>query len=387
MKGLGLNAGFVAWWDHKADKDAYILQILWKAGCIFYARTTEPQTLMHLETSSNLYGETVNPWNRTLTAGGSSGGEGALIGLRGSPIGLGSDIGGSVRSPAANCGIYSLRPTSYRVPTLGWSGTMLGEEQIVAVIGPMSTSLDGLRIIMQTIIDAKPWLVEPSLVPIPWQYREPLWGLDKKKLKVGVIWSDEIVKPHPPILRALQEVVKKLQASENFKVVTWKPYRHDLAWDIIASLYFADGGKQEADAINASGEPWLPLSKWILHENHLVKRLSIEGLWYWTNKRDEYRATYANHWNHTAEDDAQPVDVILCPAGPGAAPPLNHAKYWAYTSQWNLLDYPALVFPVTKVDQQIDVIDKDYRPWNYNDEYNYRLCRFPNPKLDYYGSC
>lgn len=61
-----------------------LYDILWDAGCVFYARTTQPQTIMHLETSSNIYGRTVNPYNRDLTPGGSSGGEGALIGMRGS---------------------------------------------------------------------------------------------------------------------------------------------------------------------------------------------------------------------------------------------------------------------------------------------------------------
>lgn len=94
MRGLGLNAGFIAWWDNVAADDAHILRILWDAGAVFYARTTQPQTVMHLETASNYYGATVNPFNRNLTAGGSSGGEGALIGLRGSCLGIGSDIGG-----------------------------------------------------------------------------------------------------------------------------------------------------------------------------------------------------------------------------------------------------------------------------------------------------
>ena len=133
MKGLGLNAGFISWWDKKADDDAHILKILWNAGCVFYARTTEPQTLMHLETSSNLYGVTVNPFNRSLTSGGSSGGEGALVSLRGSCLGIGTDIGGSIRSPAGNCGVYGLRPTSYRLPTDGWAATMLGAEHIVRI--------------------------------------------------------------------------------------------------------------------------------------------------------------------------------------------------------------------------------------------------------------
>lgn len=105
MKGLNQNCGFIAWADRVAPEDALILTLLHNAGCVFYARTTEPQCLMHLETASNLYGVTVNPYNRSLTSGGSSGGEGALLGLRGSCLGIGTDIGGSIRSPAANCGV------------------------------------------------------------------------------------------------------------------------------------------------------------------------------------------------------------------------------------------------------------------------------------------
>lgn len=77
MDGLGLNAGYIAWWDRKASEDARILQILFRAGAVFHARTTQPQTLMHLETDNNLYGVTVSPFNTSLSAGGSSGGEGA----------------------------------------------------------------------------------------------------------------------------------------------------------------------------------------------------------------------------------------------------------------------------------------------------------------------
>jgi hypothetical protein len=109
MEGLGLNAGYVAWWDKVATEDARVLQILWRAGAVFHARTTQPQTLMHLETDSNLYGTTVNPYNRDVSAGGSSGGEGALIGLRGSCLGIGTDIGG--KSKADGGGRYALAYT------------------------------------------------------------------------------------------------------------------------------------------------------------------------------------------------------------------------------------------------------------------------------------
>ena len=168
MKNLGLNAGFVSWWDHKGEEDALVLKILWNAGCVFYARTTQPQTLMHLETSNNLYGVTVNPFNSQLTSGGSSGGEGALIALRGSCLGLGTDIGGSIRSPSANCGLYGLRPSSYRIPVSGWSATMGGQEQVVAVLGPLSTSLGGVKLFMKTVINGRP-VRHISGLPLPVQ--------------------------------------------------------------------------------------------------------------------------------------------------------------------------------------------------------------------------
>ena len=386
MKGLGLNAGFVGWWDHKSEGNAVILSILWNAGCVFYARTTQPQTLMHLETSSNLYGVTVNPFNRSLTSGGSSGGEGALIGLRGSCLGIGSDIGGSIRSPAANCGVYGLRPTTYRIPTDGWSATMLSQEQIVAVIGPLSTSLEGIKIFMKTILDAEPWLSEPALIPLPWKDDGSLISFNgTKKIKIGILWSDEIVKPHPPVSRALKEVVEKLKAVDGITLVDWKPYKHNEAWEIISSLYFCDGAQEEEDAIEASGEPWRPLSEFIIKENPLVKRLDVEGVWHWTSRREQYRKAYAKVWNDTSEGTTASgipygaVDALLCPVGPGAAPPIDHAKYWGYTAQWNLLDYPALVFPVSRVDPKVDVIDEGYKPMNEKDEFNYKLCMCLSP--------
>ncbi|GME61773.1 putative amidase [Neofusicoccum parvum] len=380
MDGLPTNAGFAAWAGHAGTPQAVILDILWAAGAVFYARTTQPQTLMHLETSSNLFGVTVNPFNTRLTSGGSSGGEGALVGFRGSCLGVGTDIGGSVRSPAANCGVWGLRPTAWRLPNAGGVATMKGQEAIVPVIGPLSTSLEGVKVFTKTLIDAKPWLKQVDLIPMKWRYDEEWLPKDaegKKKLKVGVMWDDGVVKPHPPVLRAMKEVVDKLKAAGDVEVVEWTPYKHDLAWEIIASLYFADAGREEAAAIDASGEPWRPLSNFIIKENpHVPKEpYTIPEFWRLVNMRNQYRGDYLQHWNATAtgEDGAGAVDVILCPVGPGAAPPIDNAKYWGYTSQWNLLDYPSLSFPVSQVDPAIDVKDETYQPRNEHDDFNHKL--------------
>ena len=295
MKDLGVNAGFISWWNNKAKDDAHVLKILWNAGCVFYARTTQPQSLMHLETSNNLYGETLNPFNRNLTPGGSSGGEGALLGLHGSCLGIGSDIGGSIRSPASNCGLYGFRPSTYRVPWDGCMSTMMGEEQIVPVLGPLSTSLEGIKLFMKSVIVAKPWLNEPSLVPLPW--RDTVDYFPESKIRLGVMWHDGVVQPHPPIKRALKVLCEKFQSLNNVEVSEWKPYKHDWAWKIISSLYFCDGGAEEMAAIDASCEPLRPLTKFILKDNANVKKLSVSEIWQWTEERERYRTEYAQLWN------------------------------------------------------------------------------------------
>ncbi|KAF4635511.1 hypothetical protein G7Y89_g2581 [Cudoniella acicularis] len=371
MKDLGLNAGYVAWWGKVATEDAHVLQILWNAGAVFHARTTQPQSMMHLETDNNLYGVTVNPYNRNTSAGGSSGGEGALIGMRGSCLGVGS----SIRSPAANCGIYGFKPTAFRVPTDGWCSTMAGADPIPGVVGPLSTSLEGIKLFIKTIIASKPWLEEPALAPLPWNWP----SYNTSKLKIAVMWHDKVVTPHPPVTRALQQVVSRLKTIPNIEIVDWKPYLHDEAWAIISSLYFADGGAETAATIAESGEPWRPLTEWIIKENPCVKKLTPQKLYYWQEEREAYRKEYAKVWNETATGRNEAgelegmVDVILCPVGPGVAPAHNTAKYWGYTSQWNLLDYPAVVFPVSSVDRSKDAQTGDFSPLTDVDEENWKL--------------
>ncbi len=108
--GHRTNAGIVAWVDNPIiEADCHLVHILKKLGAVVFARTQEPQSFMHLETSNNIYGACVNPRNRRLTAGGSSGGETALMALCGSVMGFGGDIGGSIRCPASYNGVSCRR--------------------------------------------------------------------------------------------------------------------------------------------------------------------------------------------------------------------------------------------------------------------------------------
>lgn len=121
------------------------------------------------------------------------------------------------------------------------------------------------------------------------------------------------------------------------------------------------------------------MTEYIMTKNPHVQAHSIPSMWRSVQKRDEYRVEYANLWNSTATSigpNGEPedmVDVILSPAGPSSAPKLETAKWWGYTSQWNLLDYPAIVFPVDQVDTLKDSAKLDYTPRNEQDKFNWDL--------------
>lgn len=110
IAGHPTNAAFVAWIDNTTDRDANLVTSLKSLGAIVFARTNQPQSFMHLETSNNIFGETVNARNRRLTGGGSSGGESSLLALSATPLGFGGDIGGSIRAPASMNGVIKALP-------------------------------------------------------------------------------------------------------------------------------------------------------------------------------------------------------------------------------------------------------------------------------------
>lgn len=188
-------------------------------GAILFCKTSVPPTLMSGETVNNIIGYTWNPKNRNLSAGGSSGGEGALIGLKGSPVGLGTDIGGSVRIPAGFCGLYGLRPSSGRLPYEGMSNSMDGQNSVLSVVGPISHSAASLKLLVQALLSQNPWLHDPLVHEMPWrrEHEEQIHdlinavGSGSGKLAFGILEHDEQVTPHPPVQRALKVVKEALQ--------------------------------------------------------------------------------------------------------------------------------------------------------------------------------
>jgi amidase len=137
IKGLDTTIGYVSRVNKPASEESTLVTLLLNAGAILYAKTNVPATLMRGETVNNVFGTTCNPYNRTLTSGGSSGGESALVGFRGSFIGVGTDIGGSIRHPCSFTGLYGLRPSHGRVSYQRVQNTYTGQEAVLSCAGPM----------------------------------------------------------------------------------------------------------------------------------------------------------------------------------------------------------------------------------------------------------
>lgn len=341
---------FTALVDNVTDHTSLIAEILKDAGAVFYQRTTQPQFLMHLESSSPLHGITSNPYNTSLTCGGSSGGEGAALGFGSSCVGLGTDIGGSIRGPASMQGVYGMKGSVGRLPVNDVFAAGGSGDSILGTIGPMGRTRDICELLFQVIVGAKPWIGRPELTTKPWLPGVAL--KDKKKVKIGIMHSDGVVNPQPPVARALREVESKLKAATGsdveLEVVEFEPKNQDDAWRIISSLYFEDGGAGKLGLLASAEEPVMELSKWIMTENPNVRSLDLKTLWELNAEKHAYRDAYNKHWTDSG------IDFLITPAGPGAAQPHGTTKYWGYTSQWNLLDYPGITFPVTFVDADKD---------------------------------
>lgn len=142
-------------------------------------------------------------------SGGSSGGEGALVGMHGSPMGLGTDIAGSIRVPCAFNGIYGIRPSTRRLSYDGITSNVRGGLAIQAAIGPMAHSIRDVELICQLATKAEPWYYDPGVIRKEWTARPLVDG----KLTIGVLKFDGVVMPHPPILNALEAAAAKLTAA------------------------------------------------------------------------------------------------------------------------------------------------------------------------------
>ncbi|KAJ6575357.1 general amidase [Mycena capillaripes] len=379
IKGIESTMGYVSWIGKFLEKNSVLVDILESLGAVPFVKTNIPQTLMWPETFNHIFGRTSNPHNRSLTSGGSSGGEGALVALKGSPLGVGSDIGGSVRIPAGLCGVYGFRPSYNRIPYAGCVNSMEGNDSVLSVLGPLSNTLDGLKTFVQAVLSKEPWSKDPLVIRKRWSNEE--YNLldhgNGKKLCFAIMWDNGIIVPHPPVKRGL-EITKKALLAAGHHVIDWIPYEQPEIVKTINDIWAAGAAEDYKMATAPSGEPVIATMGILAEDTKLLFRPTHAGisafeLWQVQKKKRELRQGHLDHWEATVNETGtgRPVDAIISPIAPYAAPPHGLNRNAQYTMSWNLLDCPSLVIPVSKVDQSLDVKQPRDKFYTTDDRENY----------------
>lgn len=311
LKGLDATVGFISHVDDPAAYDSTLAILLEGAGAVFYVKTNVPTAMMIAESVNNTFGRTVNPRNRLLTSGGSSGGESALIAFKGSALGIGTDIGGSLRIPAACTGIFTLRPSFGRFPTLKCRSGMSGQEAVQSVNGPLGRTIGDIELEAKTVVDAQPWLHDPRMVPIPWRSVEL-----SKRLRIAVMWNDGIVMPTPPVSRALKTMVERLKLAGH-DVVDWDSKDQAQGVSLLDRMFHADGGLSIKKELERSGEPL----RGEMHAYGVAKELGTYDMWQIHLERTDFQKRYLDRWNDAG------IDAILCPTTPFSSVQNGHFEH------------------------------------------------------------
>lgn len=360
LEGKDSSIGFVSMLDRPKTSTSLLAKTLFDKGAIFYVKTTVPMAMMAPETVSNIFGYTFNSLNIKLSSGGSSGGEGALIGANASPLGFGTDIGGSIRIPSSHHGLYALKPSTGRISYLNVTNSVSGQEAFPSVIGPMAKSLADVELITKLIVDMQLWKQDPKVLPVPWK---DMSDLKKKKLCFGVWKYDNKVKPHPYIERALKYTTEALQ-QEGHEVIEIQIPNHDSILQTATNIFSADNGYELASECAASGEPVVPLVAECVSADFSQSPISVNEWWDLCNKVYSEKQQFLSFWEQTAQKSVSglPIDAIICPVWPSASVLPFSAITMNYTAPFNLCDCALVVIPVTTVDKAVDKPDPAYVP-------------------------
>ncbi|KAF4624347.1 hypothetical protein G7Y89_g13825 [Cudoniella acicularis] len=339
VKGYDASIGIGSLADNPVKENSLLVDILLKQGAVLYCKTNIPQTLMALDSDNNLFGRVLNPRDRRLTAGGSSGGEGALIAMRGSVLGVGTDVGGSIRIPAMCNGLYGIKPSAQRVPYVGQtSASREGASKIglPASAGPICSSLRDCELFLRAISDSRPWELDPNLAYGLWKDQGEL----EKRQLFGVIRTDGVTSPLPPINTILEETVQALRSS-GVEVVEINSPAFKKCQSLANRFFNIDGGNFILDLIERNGEP---LTDWLSTRIRRGAPIKLEKLLEIHVKKTEIETEMLKIWKDPKS--GRRIDAIICPVAPHPVPPIDRWNGASYTSSFVLLDYPAGTLPV-----------------------------------------
>ncbi len=312
--GLRTTNGYEGTANNASEHDAPTVATLRAAGAVIIGKTNLPVLAGDSQTDNPVFGRTNNPWNLGTSPGGSSGGESAALAARLTPLGLGSDIGGSIRQPSHCTGIFGIKPTEHLVSTAGYLQGFehLAAERHMNGVGPMARSVADLDLGLRIIAGPDRQFLEPRPVTLGPLTPPPIRGL-------RVAWATTIPGTRtPPEIRAGIEGIAAELARLGAQVEQALPPGIDglRVMELWGELYFAElGASMEPEAERAdaadhgvSADSPDPLIRGWAHAINSTLRQHTQSL----VERDRLAFAFERFF-----DD---WDVFICPPSPSPAP-------------------------------------------------------------------
>lgn len=325
--GVVCTAGDERHRHYVPERDATVVARLRRAGAIMLGKT-------NVIVENPVYGRTNNPYNLNYSPSGSSSGEAALIAAGGSPLGVGSDSGGSIRTPAHACGIAGLKPTTGRVPLTGHFPRISAMNDPRTVIGPLARSVADLALALSVMqgVDGE----DASAIPMPLaDWRE----VELQPLRVAFYTEHEGAIPQPVCRQAALDAADEL-ASVVSVVEECLPPRVEDTYAITRDYW----RRPESE----SWEEWRPDGEFTLSSEEIERHLFT-----W----DRFRRGLITFMER--------FDVIVTPATTAPAQPHGQKEgSIAYTLTYSLTGYPAVVVRTgTSADELPVGVQIVARPW------------------------
>lgn len=350
LQGMPNSSGLVSRRDIVASEDAVVVQRLRNAGAIPLGVTNTSELCMWMEANNKLYGRTNNPYDLGRTAGGSSGGEGAIIGSGASPFGVGSDVGGSIRMPAFFNGVFGHKPSSRLVPNVGQYPIAENAANLFLSTGPICRRAEDLMPLLRimsgssnrdkTCVDLK--LGRPGDVRV-------------KELKVVSIADNGRISVDDELKDAQARALRSFEdAGAEVQEIRLNGLRQSLGiWSAMMSEA-ADTAYVEHLRNGTSFSWWREALKLGLRRSQFtlpsLGLVALEALTARASKQTQKMIEAAKKLKNELDELLSPNTLLLFPSYPKIAPPHGHALrfpvHWQYPAIINVMELPATQIPL-----------------------------------------
>ncbi|CEL10198.1 hypothetical protein ASPCAL13322 [Aspergillus calidoustus] len=332
IKGHDTSIGITSRCFDPSDKNSLLYDILTGYGAIVIAKTAVPQTMLNADTDSIVFGRTVNPYNRDFGAAGSTGGEGALLALGVSTLGIGSDGAGSVRMPAANFGAGVIGTTTFGP---------------VTVTGFLGRSVRDVHLFARLSAEAKPWEKDCFLYPHQWQSL-PLPVASA--LRIGVWSSNGFLHLHPPVARGFRVAQERLKG-EGVELVEFNGPDISNVWELQKEWTELQGMSYLRELLSKEPHTEIVKATGIITKKTPPSPPTVEYIHSMNARINNFFRAMHVAWNR----GGKPLDALLWVTAPHTAVPFDKYTYLGFTGLFNLIDWPDMALPLNMfADKAID---------------------------------